>query len=174
MHTIRVNSIRFHDLHIGDLFGRVGVYVIWDARAKARPTYIGEGNILTRFADHSNRDKRKFARPLDGYVALLGDKQEKYAKFEGKAVERLLLDVAKDTDREPTVNINPGAASVVGLLCETESTLRIVVQGCDPFFHPGHFHRLEKSKEIKAWLCQRREYEMTHDWRLRRLRTPIL
>ena len=63
---------RFADTHPGDLFGESGIYVLWDGRAKACPTYIGEGNLLKRLGDHSQRNARRFAKPLDGYIAIIG------------------------------------------------------------------------------------------------------
>ena len=52
MHTIRVNFESLREVHLGNLFGACGVYVLWDSQAQARPTYIGEGNILKRLSDH--------------------------------------------------------------------------------------------------------------------------
>ena len=48
MITLTAEFVRFADLHLRSLFGMVGVYVLWDSRAIARPTYIGEGNVLKR------------------------------------------------------------------------------------------------------------------------------
>lgn len=67
MYTIHADFQRFRDVNLIDMIGATGVYVIWDARAKARPTYIGEGNILKRFTDHVRRDGRRFAHPWNGY-----------------------------------------------------------------------------------------------------------
>lgn len=56
MYTIYAEFQRFREVNLVELIGVTGVYVIWDARSKARPTYIGEGNILKRFTDHVKRD----------------------------------------------------------------------------------------------------------------------
>lgn len=170
MITIEVKFTRFAELHISNLFGIVGVYVLWDARAHARPTYIGEGNILKRLGDHSQREKHKFARPVDGYVAILGEKKRKISKYESKAVERLLLDVASNIDCMPTHNRAPGAGRVIRLFCDIEPTLRVKVSGFDPFFHPKKPKRLEYVKEIRV----HRSGNFQHDWRLRRLRSPVV
>ena len=46
MYTINADFQPFSRLNIGDLFGHQGVYVLWDAHAKAKPTYIGEGHLF--------------------------------------------------------------------------------------------------------------------------------
>ena len=51
MYTIYANFQRSRDVDLTETIGATGVYVFWDARANARPTYIGEGNILKRFTD---------------------------------------------------------------------------------------------------------------------------
>ena len=173
MITIEANFTRFADLHISNLFGVVGVYVLWDARAIARPTCIGEGNVLKRLGDHSHREERKFFRPVDGYVAILGEKKRNFSKDESKAVERLLLDVANDTDRLPAHNVDPGAASIVRSFCDIEPTLRIKVTGYDPFFHPDKAKRLRRAMEIRAHRDGDSSYDFEHDWRLRRLRASV-
>ena len=80
MYTIRAEFQRFRDVNLIDLIGAMGVYVIWDARAKARPTYIGESNILKRFTDHVRRDGRRFAQPWNGYVELLREARAMFIK----------------------------------------------------------------------------------------------
>jgi hypothetical protein len=173
MYTINADFMRFDQMHVGDLFGAAGVYVLWDARAKARPTYIGEGNILQPLANHSKRDGRQFPRPLDGYIAVIDGSTDGVHKLESCVVERLLLDVARDTDRAPTVNVRPGAGTVVRLLCQTGSTLRVAVRGYDPLIPPREVRPLERTRAIKAWLTDGTEYDFDHDWRLRRRRMPI-
>lgn len=173
MYTIKVKFQRFGEIHLADLIGATGVYVIWDAHAKARPTYIGEGNILKRFSDHVNRNDRTFARPWDGYVALMTGSTHGVHKVESKAVERLLLGVAGETDRLPVVNVHPGSTSAVLFLCKRE-TLRIAVSGFDPFMPPSAARPLATFKEIKIRPGGANIYESQHDWRLRRARTPIV
>jgi hypothetical protein len=169
LYTIRADFQRFADVHLGDLFGQTGVYVLWDAQAKARPTYIGEGTVLSRLASHAKRDGRMFAQPLDGYIAIMSGSSQGIHKTESLAVERLLLDVARETDREPAVNVRPGAGSVINLLCEDE-LLRIAVRGYDPLIPPHESRRLSGVKEIKAWSELQGSYVIDHDWTQRRRR----
>ena len=136
MYSIYAEFQRFRDVNLINLIGATGVYVIWDAHAKARPTYIGEGNILKRFTDHVKRDNRRFAHPWNGYVAIIAGSTGNVHKTESTVVERLILDVAKDTDREPIVNVHPGHANRVLRFCRDE-TLRVAISGYDPLLHPA-------------------------------------
>ena len=173
MYTIQANFERFRDVSLSDLIGAIGVYVIWDARARARSTYIGEGNILKRFTDHVRRDGQRFAHPWNGYIAIISGSTHQVHKAESRAVERLLLDVANATDRFPTANIQPGSWSAVKRFCRDE-TLRVSVLSYDPLVPPSEVRLLSRSKRIKARLNDSGVIEVEHDWRLRRLRAPII
>ena len=175
MYTIDAEFQRFRDVNLVKLIGATGVYVIWDARAKARPTYIGEGNILKRFTDHVKRDNRRFAHPWNGYVAIIAGSTRDVHKYESTVVERLLLDVAKDTDRRPQVNVHPGHVSRVLRFCRDEM-LRIAVSGYDPLMPPSESKPLTRIKEIKVTASADGDdsYDFTCDWNLRRLRKPII
>lgn len=173
MYTIYATFQRFRDVDLAALIGATGVYVIWDARAIARPTYIGEGNILKRFTDHVKRDNRRFAHPWNGYVAIIAGSTRDVHKSESTIVERLILDVARDTDRTPQVNVHPGHLSRVLALCRHEM-LRIAVSGYDPLVPPAESVPLSRVKEIKVWTDDQETYELEHAWRRRRIRQPII
>ena len=175
MYTIYADFQRFRDVNLVELIGATGVYVIWDARAKARPTYIGEGNILKRFTDHVKRDNRRFAHPWNGYVAIIAGSTRDVHKYESTVVERLILDVAKETDRKPQVNVHPGHLSRVLRFCR-DGMLRIAVSGYDPLIPPSESKPLRKLKEIKVTTSTESDdsYDFTCDWNLRRLRQPII
>jgi hypothetical protein len=173
MYTITTEFVRFSDVHLGDLFGATGVYVLWDARAQARPTYIGEGHILKRLSDHSQRDGRRFAHPIDGYVATISGSTRGVHKTESQVVESLLLEVARDTDREPTVNVHPGNAVVIGYLLNHHPTLRIEVRGWDPLRPPGEGTALEGARAIKVRLLRDKNLSLEHGWRVRRHRAGV-
>ena len=108
-----------------------------------------------------------------GTLPSLMEAQEGSISLESLAVERLLLDVARDTDRDPAVNVRPGASSIVRLLCEVEPTLRVAVRGYDPLLPPRESRPLAKVKQIKAWHLDADTYDLVHDWRHRRRRSPI-
>ena len=172
MYSITTDFYRFSEVNLADMIGATGVYVIWDARAIARPTYIGEGNILKRFTDHTRRDARRFPLPWDGYVALISGSTHAVHKSESLAVERLLLDVARDTERLPVANKNPGSAAAVLSFCKDE-LLRVAVRGFDPLMPPNQNRSLTRVKEIKAWVDDEYPYSFDHYWKLRKLRAPI-
>lgn len=171
MHTIYADFQRFREVDLSELIGAVGVYVIWDAHAKARPTYIGEGNILKRFTDHAARDGRRFSHPWNGYVSIISGSTYGVHKDEASTVERLLLDVARDTDRMP-INTHPGSASAVRFLCRRE-TLRVVISRYDPLTPPAEGRPLSRIKEIKAWNDGHDDYCFDHNWRFRRRRAAF-
>jgi hypothetical protein len=168
MHIITVKFRRLSDLTIPDLLGEIGVYVLWDGHAKARPTYIGEGNVLQRLVRHESR----FAKPLDGFAAILTNSTRTWqrAKADGTIVEALLLRVASDTDRRPAVNVAPGQLRALDDILGRHGTVRIHVRGCDPLRPPEELPTLTSSKQIILRESGSGELEVQHDWRLRRLR----
>jgi len=172
VYTIKARFERFSDWRLDSLIGAVGVYVIWDAKSKARPTYIGEGNVLKRLSDHVERDGRKFAHPWDGYIALLVGSTRGVHKFEAKAIERLLLDIAEATDRYPAANSHPGSFADVLGYCKNE-TLRVAISGFDPLLPPRTARPMRGSKEVTVRRDRAKGIVVNHDWRWRRLRKAI-
>jgi hypothetical protein len=170
-YRISVTFERFDDVLLFRLIGTIGVYVIWDSQARAKPTYIGEGVLLKRFADHSRHDGHRFAQPWNGYVARIDGSTSRVHKAEAAAVERLLLDVARDTDRMPRINRSPGSAFHVRALCR-DDRLRVSIKGYDPLLPPREARRLIQPKVIDVWR-DGRTFEFAHDWRLRRLRRAL-
>ena len=173
MVTIRVHFERLRDAPIPNYLGARGVYAIWDARAKARPTYIGEGNILRRLTDHVERDGRTFAHPWDGYVSALRGSTSNVHKHDARTVECLLLEVAAQTDRAPGGNQRGGTlASVLRYLAR--ETVRVAVTGFDPLLPPAQSRVLRSPKEIKLRWYASGEIGLEYDWRRRRLGAPIV
>jgi hypothetical protein len=127
---------------------------------------------LKRLANHAAHETRRFALPWNGYVAIIEGSTRGVHKEEARAVERLLLDVAKRTDRLPRVNVSPGATSVVTRFFSDE-TLRVEVSGYDPLASPREARPLEAWKGITARMARDGEYALDHDWRKRRLRKPL-
>jgi hypothetical protein len=168
MHIITAEFRRLSDLTIPDLLGEIGVYVLWDGHAKARPTYIGEGNVLQRLVRHESR----FAKPLDGFAAILTNRNQTWqrAKADGTIVEALLLRVASDTDRSPAVNVAPGQLRALDAIFGQHGTVRINVTGCDPLRPPEELPILARPKQIILRDSRDGDLEVQHDWRLRRRR----
>lgn len=165
MRIINVEFDVFDQVALSDLFRMTGVYVIWDRRAMARPTYIGEGSILRRLVHQSSR----FDRPLLGYVAILGDAQNRTAKRVGQIVETLLLYVGDETDRHPTRNRAVGQGKAITAICRGHGTLRVNVQGFDPFTKPWQTRPLTRAKRIVLRDQGECRWKVEHDWRLRPL-----
>jgi hypothetical protein len=169
MRTIQIEFLPFREINLRGVLKAVGVYVIWDAHAKARPTYIGEGNILRRLTDHVSRNGRTFAHPWDGYIGVISGSTANVHKGEAKTVERLFLDIARATDRFPSENKHPGSAATV-FFSSYKELLRVVVVGYDPLIPPREARELSRPKEIKVRQLPDGNASIHHDWRRRRLR----
>jgi hypothetical protein len=163
MHIINVEFVRFSDVYLSELFRRVGVYVLWDGKACGRPRYIGEGGILNRLANHDNK---WLIRPVDGYIGFL--QANSSAKRDARIVERVLLQIAEDTDRAPTRNAHPGINSDIRKLSRYHGTIRVHVKGYDPLLPPSTAKRLSKAKTVELWL-QNEEWLWKGPWKQRRI-----
>ena len=142
MLTIKLRFIRLSEISLADIYDEIGVYVLWSGKAKVVPSYMGEGNVLQRFADHMR--KPWAARPIDGVIALIETKiksktrQKSYAEL----AEAILLDVATHINRAPKHNGNQGkptAAMEKSLKHQGSSikTIRLVCSGRDPLKDPS-------------------------------------
>lgn len=164
MLSIHADFVDFEEIPFSALFRSVGVYVIWDARQMARPSYIGEGDILRRFAtEHS----RRFHAPILGYAAILGDDRTKAPKQEAESLESLLLLAADSTDRLPTVNAAPPRWSTVERLVGRWGTIRVRLDGVDPLSPPWKRARSLAGQRITVRPKDDAE-SFSHPWRRRR------
>lgn len=155
MLTIKLHFIRLSEVSLADIYDEIGVYVLWSGKAKVVPSYIGEGNVLQRFADHMR--KPWAARPIDGVIALIKTKtrQKTYAEF----AEAALLDVAKDINRAPKHNGNQGkpTAAMKKILKHQHHnirTIRLVFSGRDPLRAPSN-----PSMRARKWIVLRQSTE---------------
>jgi hypothetical protein len=168
MHIINARFERLSGMSVPMLLGEIGVYVLWSGRARARPTYIGEGNILSRFVKHHDR----FAKPFDGFAAVLSHQHISWqrAKADATIVEAILLAVAKDKDRMPSTNVAPGKLRDLDNILRKHGTVRINVTGLDPLRPPEENPRLRKRRCIVLRFNPNEDFEVHHEWRLRRIR----
>lgn len=164
MHVIDAKFERLSDIPVAFLLGSIGTYVLWDSQAKARPSYVGEGNILKRLVEHADR----FALPLDGYVAPLQESTWQRAKAHAEIVEALLLEVAYRTDRGPSVNVAPGKLHRLDAIFRSHGTLRVNVRGFDPLTPPRVARPIAGVKQIVLRDFSDDTAVLGHDWRLRR------
>jgi hypothetical protein len=169
MHTIDVHFQRFSDIAVPDLFGAIGVYVLWRGRAIARPSYIGEGNILSRLVTHHGNLPNTF----DGFTAVLSDLviSSQRAKANAEIVEAMLLWVADETDRSPSSNRAPGKLRALDDIFRRHGTVRRNVSGMDPLRPPEERPLIQGRKVITLRFAGNGLSAIEHDWRVRRRRT---
>ena len=161
MHLMTVNFRPISELMLESLIGMTGVYVIWES-TENRPTYIGEGNLLKCFGNHFSADSDLLGLPVEGYVALIGSSQDARSSRQGKALKRLLLEVASDIDRAPKVRAKSEREDVLELV-RAEGDLRISMCGYDPLTAPGEALPLVPTREITAWMFKGADdYWMEH------------
>jgi hypothetical protein len=168
MEAIQCHFQRLSEVPVDALLHGFGVYVIWGGKARARPSYIGEGDIWNRLSSH----RMVFERPLDGYLAVLGEDYSKSIKRNCQIVEAVLLEIAAETDRSPTGNNRGGNLSVVRDLFEDHGVLRVTFSGWDPFLEPGTGYPMPESRPVRV-VSDGELFILQHKWRLRRLRKRI-
>lgn len=151
MMVVDAHFERLSEVSITSLLGSVGTYVIWTPDAVARPSYIGEGDILARILDHAGD---RFGRNLDGYVAALGYSTERQAKFDSELVEGTLLDAADLLGRFPAHNQQgPRVRALWSRLARGHRTIRVNISG----WHPLRWNsRLENTSQFN-WRYDERE-----------------
>jgi hypothetical protein len=157
---------RFSDVSVAALLGCMGTYVIWDSQARARPSYIGEGNILERLVLHQNEGR--LARPLDGYVAVFEANTWQRAKSRAEILEALLIAIANETDRKPSVNRAKGKLRALDSIFRDHGVVRVNVRGFDPFAPPWAARRLALARVLTIRNRGESGVTLEHDWRLRR------
>jgi hypothetical protein len=159
MLTIKLHFIRLSEVSLPDIYDQTGVYVLWSGKAKAVPSYIGEGDVLERFNSHAR--KSWAARPIDGVIALIktATRRKAYAEL----AEAALLHVAKIINRYPTHNGNrgkPTAALEKSLRYQDRNigTIRLVFSGRDPLRAPSN-----PPMSAKKWIVLR---QCTEGWHI--------
>jgi hypothetical protein len=164
MYPITAEFRRFEDVSFGYVLRGVGVYVIWDSQARARPSYIGKGDILSRISSHH----KKFAFPVKGYIALVGNSGKKSENRDALIVEALLLEVARHTDRWPPHNKNAGNISLLQRVCNRHGLIRVTIKSCDLFGPPHAPRRLKEPKKIWFSFDRDGEVVLRGDWNYRK------
>jgi hypothetical protein len=162
--VIDVTFERLTDVSVASLLGCIGAYVLWDSKAKARPSYIGEGVILKRLTEHVYR----LDYPLDGYAAPVFESSRQRAKAHAEIVEALLLVVAHQTDRKPSVNIASGKLRAIDAIFRSHGTIRINVRGFDPLTPPRNARPLSATKQIVLKDLPDGSLTLEHSWNARR------
>lgn len=155
MLTIKLHFIRLSEVSLANIYDQIGVYVLWSGKAKAVPSYIGEGNVLQRFYDHTK--KSWAARPIDGVIALIepSTRQKPFAEL----AEAALLHVAEMSNRYPKHNGNngkPAAALKKSLRYQAANigTIRLVISGWDPLRAPSNPPMRTKKWIVLRWFAE--------------------
>ena len=164
--TIHHEFRRLSDFGIDELLHAYGVYVLWGGKSKARPTYIGEGDIWPRLSQHRN----KFPRPIDGYATIVGNQKHVETKLETQIVEAVLLAIGKSKDRLPTQNQRQGNLQNLAPVIEEYGMLKIYIGGHDPFQEPGTARALSAKRVVSIFPNKEGDIVMDHPWRLRKTR----
>lgn len=164
MKVVKAVFRRLNEVTLEEVYGMVGVYILWSGRAISRPTYIGEGVILNRFAKHVE----ELPWPVKGVLAIIGDNIPKY-KTDCEVLEAILLDIAYEVDRFPTQNQAAGKKSRVTKIFRKHGKLRIYIRGYDPLRHPKNPLMRDK-KIIELWRNTNNEIDLRYPWHLRLLR----
>lgn len=166
MEVIRAEFLRFQDWSFYDSVNgenQTGVYVIWDSLNKAKPTYIGQGNVLQRIASHHIQ----FYKPINGYIAFfIGTKS--ITKDSSEIIEAALLEISKEVDRYPTQNQATGNLKCVLKKFDKHRKIKIYIKGYDPFQNPINSKLMDIEKIIEIYLNEFDELMLAHSWRNRR------
>jgi hypothetical protein len=104
MESLHCHFSRLSDFTVDELLHAYGVYVIWSGKSQARPSYVGEGDIWARLAQH----RKTFSRPIDGYATIMGNKYTATVKRDVQIVEAVLLEIGNCTDRYSAHNSRGG------------------------------------------------------------------
>ena len=105
MYVIDADFESLDMMPVSALFGAIGVYIIWSARADVRPSYMGEGNLIQRFA---NEHIERFGKNMAGYAAILSGRTTKQLKSDAEIVETVLLAVGEQIGQCPLQNDSRG------------------------------------------------------------------
>ena len=157
MHSIHVRFESIDEVSIGQIFGAYGVYVLWRPSARVGPSYIGEGVLFKRLAEHV-----RWATPnARGVVAVLGipssAAERRALKRDGEIVEAILIDVARTTRRGATRNEQAGKDTGLRKLFRRHGIVRIHIDGRHPFRRPGSSASLLPRKQVMTLWMEKEE-----------------
>jgi len=160
-----LNFKKFSEVTLEEAYGTYGVYVLWHGKAKTRPSYIGQGDVLKRFIYHVNSQMNW---PLKGYIAIIGGQDRKINKKQAELAEAILLDCADLIDKWPNGNAKIGHWQLVRRTLEKYNAIRIYLTGYNPFLPPDASVEWDNKKLIQI--------ENTYDyssfpWKKRHQRT---
>jgi hypothetical protein len=163
MYIINARFESLDDMPVTALFGAIGVYVLWSSRADVRPSYVGEGNLIHRFAaEHIER----FGKNSTGYAAIMTSGTAKQQKSDAEIVETVLLEIGDLIYQYPVNNDAPGKRKGIQKHWEDgHNVIRINFTG----YHPLRWNtKLTSVNRVTADLFyddSRFELSVDHPWR---------
>jgi hypothetical protein len=130
MHIINAHFESLDVMPVTALFGAIGVYVLWSARAEVRASYMGEGVLIERFARHIER----FGKTTSGYAAIMSDERsDSHRKSDAAILETILLHIGGLIDQRPVHNDADGRTNgLVDHYNAGHKVVRINVTGYHP------------------------------------------
>lgn len=157
MRTLNITFESLEHLPAARLFGTTGVYVLWSPNAGHRPTYLGEGDLLSRI----NRHVEWLTAGVTGIIAILDSKEE------AELAEAALLWVAEDINRWPSRNSVHGKLKRIHTFMLKHSSLRLNVRNRNPFVHPdSKYSYIGQRAQISIWNASD-GYKLDHPWNAR-------
>ncbi|MGB9720569.1 MAG: hypothetical protein ACPL28_03690 [bacterium] len=157
---------KLSEVTLEEAYGTYGIYVLWHGRAKTRPSYIGQGDILKRFSFHVDSE---MSWPLKGYIAIMGGQHRKTNKKLAELAEAILLDCADLIDKWPNGNAKIGHWRLVEHTLERYNAIRIYLKGYNPFRPPDTSLECDNKKLIQI---ENTTYEYSSfPWKKRHERT---
>jgi uncharacterized protein YkwD len=132
-------------------------------RADVLPSYIGEGKLISRFA---NEHIERFGKNVKGYAATLAEGSAKRQKSDAEIVETILLEVGREIDQRPLNNDSNGKRKGIAKHYDAgHNVIRINVTG----YHPLRWgSKLAKPARITADLYNASDgthATVDHPWR---------
>ncbi len=133
MYVIDLDFKSLHDISVAECLSSTGVYVLWSPNAWERPSYLGDGNVLSRISSHCNNSEKPFASGGDGYIALLDDgSNPRKLKTDAEVAENTLLEAARTLGVYPKFNKASGKLASVFRRGQQHDTIRVNVRGWHP------------------------------------------
>ena len=135
MYVINVKFRDVFEVSLGECLDEIGVYVLWSDGAHAKPSYLGEGNLVARIGTHMQDEGKPFhhTKGLAGVAAILApDRTIVRRKCDAQIVEYTLLWVAEMIGVPPLHNRSKGRFAAVAKRADQHDTIRINVTGRHP------------------------------------------
>jgi len=151
MYTIKLDFENIKEAPLEELFGALGVYVLWNPSAYVKPTNIGEGFILDRVLSHHHDDKWLSGNFIGIYARTDGSATPLRAKHDSAIAEAFLLTVADILNCFPPKNQSGGCINKLYALSKHHGKLKLLIKGYHPFIKPDKRHsRLDDWVELSV------------------------